>query len=205
MMVISTSTLFLFLSLISYRTQGTTGLDKRVFRLDIDLDATENHFSQIRTGTCTFLSIRETHQIHKDIPAGDTGRNLIVESRPARGHLNNGLDSFSIYSNDLVELWDHAESLCGLSESWVFPLDISLGDERSDIGVDDGAQILLGQHQQGDTIWQQYLLGKRRAPLPPPPPLEIIPLITTGPAENGVDLVLFGDGCTSRFLEFMQA
>ena len=44
MMVISTGTLFLFLSLISYRTQGTTGLDKRVFRLDIDLDATENHF-----------------------------------------------------------------------------------------------------------------------------------------------------------------
>lgn len=33
-----------------------------------------------------------------------------------------------------------------------------------------------------------------------PPPLDIQPLIVTGPSENRVDLIFFGDGCTSPIL-----
>lgn len=33
-----------------------------------------------------------------------------------------------------------------------------------------------------------------------PPPLEIKPLIVTGPSSNRIDLIFFGDGCTFQTL-----
>jgi len=34
--------------------------------------------------------------------------------------------------------------------------------------------------------------------IPQPPPLEMIPLIISGPSSNRVDLVFFSDGCTPK-------
>ena len=50
----------------------------------------------------------------------------------------------------------------------------------------------------------QFLLANApKLPLPPPPSMTLTPLLVSGPSENRVDLVFFGDGCRCPVLKLV--
>ena len=52
-------------------------------------------------------------------------------------------------------------------------------------------------------VRDQFLLANApKPPLPPPPPMTLSPLLVSGPSENRVDLVFFGDGCECPVLKY---
>jgi len=50
---------------------------------------------------------------------------------------------------------------------------------------------------------QCQLTSAPKPSLPPPPPMTLTPLLVSGPSENRVDLVFFGDGCGCLVLEYL--
>ncbi|KAH8114551.1 IgA peptidase M64-domain-containing protein [Phellopilus nigrolimitatus] len=93
------------------------------------------------------------------------------------------------FSFDLDLLWTKAISFCGSPTSWSFPVyvapEVRQLSKASSIKGDDGGQLLFASNDYEDISLDT---------LPPSPPLEILPLIATGPSSNRVDLVFFGDG-----------
>jgi hypothetical protein len=80
---------------------------------------------------------------------------------------------------------------------WNFTFDVDVDEANDDDDVlgyketESSQARMTSVHNE-----RRRKLVKPKLPLPPPPPLEIFPLLTTGPAENRIDLVFFGDGCT---------
>lgn len=65
------------------------------------------------------------------------------------------------------------------------------------------------QHSSSTTaldneVRDQFMLASAPKPrLPPPPPMTLTPLLVSGPSENRVDLVFFGDGCGYLVLKYL--
>jgi len=67
-----------------------------------------------------------------------------------------------------------------------------------DAEQDSSGTIALENHVKD----QVTLASTPTRPLPPPPRLTLTPLLVSGPSENRVDLVFFGDGCKYCVLKY---
>lgn len=161
--------------------------NKGAFKLEI-------HKELSGTNACTFLSIIES-QLHKGLRISE-----IVEDLPFR-LANSGMDTteipslavnaFKFYSYQLPLLWQRAESLCGPPSSWEFETFI----------FTDSPQTIT-QSLQFDDVSTQFPLSSDYESLPTLskttiPNFDVVPLFTTGPSSNRLDITFFGDGCAS--------
>ena len=85
-----------------------------------------------------------------------------------------------LYAEEEDTLWIEARMLCNAFEGT---------EQRS------GGTIT----PENDIKDQFPLASPPKTPVPPPPPMTLTPLLVSGPSENRVDLVFFGDGCKCLF------
>ena len=88
-----------------------------------------------------------------------------------------------LYAEKEETLWIEAHKLCNAFEDaeWHSDDTIALArDVKSQVALASAPETLL----------------------PPPPPMTLTPLLVSGPSENRIDLVFFGDGCKYRVLNY---
>ncbi len=90
-----------------------------------------------------------------------------------------------LYAEKEAWLWIEVRMLCNAFED-----------------VEQQSSVTLSlEHEVRD----QFLLANApKPPLPPPPPMTLTPLLVSGPSENRVDLVFFGDGCGCLSLKYLS-
>jgi len=103
----------------------------------------------------------------------DTGPSEDVRSRVMMRHLR-------LYAEKDESLWSQAHMLCNAFED---AEQLSSGI----LGLENEAKV------------QFPLASALNPPLPPPPTITLTPLLVSGPSENRIDLVFFGDGCGYLF------
>lgn len=122
-------------------------------------------------GLCELVSFRSA-QANKDL----NDQNVIKEVTPVPiPHPGPSWNVFRFLSHDVHSLVSQAQLQCANDLS--APL-LSLGHPST--------QVHFSQDATSNALILDVDL----------PPLELIPLITSGPAENRVDLAFFADGCT---------
>jgi hypothetical protein len=90
-----------------------------------------------------------------------------------------------LYAEQEAWLWIEARMLCNAFED---------AEQRS------SSTIALENE-----VRNQFLLTSGpKPPLPLPPPMTLTPLLVSGPSENRVDLVFFGDGCGCLFWGYIH-
>lgn len=137
------------------------------------------------TGLCESVSLHET-QVHKGLDKSLAhGEQYIIETSKFTSGLpeHRVLERIRVFSYNKAALRDHARSYCDQDErDGSFTTHDTLGGQR----MQDASQTFMqsGSHDI--------------------PPLEIHPLIQSGPSDNRVDLVFFADGCKiwSLFLSY---
>ncbi|KAG8830081.1 hypothetical protein FRC17_005475 [Serendipita sp. 399] len=130
--------------------------------------------SQKLDGTCTILAIRLT-QLHKDL----LGLRAVTErqTQPVESD-GEHWDILRIYSYTESGLFARLRQECNNAALLENP------GTRPTM-LDNGQMVFVIQYtDSGSSL------------LPPPPPLKVTPLWISGPSENRVDLVFFGDGYT---------
>lgn len=121
-------------------------------------------------GHCQLLSFRSA-QRHKDLVDQDVVKEVTPVPVPHPGAFQNVV---RILSHDVHALVSHAQLHCSNDLSTSLP---SLGGRaQAPFSQDDGPNA--------------HILDVDL------PPLELVPLIISGPADNRVDLAFFADGCT---------
>lgn len=172
-------------ALLSAAATGLAFQSNRPYELEIQLRLSAESSAE----SCTFISLRET-QVHKDL---FSGKDELVSLEGAlfdgEGiHKDQGGKFIRHFSYNTGLLWDTAVAQCGSSLSWSFPVYIEPGIHapHSRLGYNDG-------DDQGTFIMDDSNVVLSD-PVPAPP-LEIIPLSTTGHSSNRIDFVFFGDGC----------
>lgn len=173
--------------------------ERDVFELEVRLEGHES--------SCRFLSLRSTQQ-HRGLNVESS----ITSSQSDLLEDSNGLVALSTesgglpdaswtdasqhrryFSYDRMSLINQAQQLCGPREKWDFPIFLDQASEDAAISElhrpDAFSEVLSGSRQTllADTI--------AKPPHVPAPELDIVPLTTSGPSDNRVDLVFFGDGC----------
>lgn len=136
-------------------------------------------------GACEPVLLRQT-QVHKDLLTGHShptsygDLNVVthVERQPQPKENDNSTTLLKIFGASEQDVWDRLKSECS-------PPPWPVRAKRSDgfLQPTENFQIPLGGNKQ------------IMSPLPPPPPLKVTPLLISGPSDNRIDLVFFGDGC----------
>lgn len=122
-------------------------------------------------GLCELVSFRSA-QIHKELD----NQNVIKEVTPVPvPHPGSSRTVFRVLSHDVHSLVSQAQLHCS---------------------NDLSASLLNLVHPSTQVPFSQDGTSNAHVLDVDLPPLELIPLITSGPAENRVDLAFFGDGCT---------
>lgn len=125
---------------------------------------------QANDGACEVVGIRQT-QLHKDL---HTDEDVVIEKLLGKhSDLDENRTMLRLYGAKEEQVWKRLEIIC---TGWL-----------SNEVQNDGSNP-----QRVFTQLNQVIKPK---PLPVPPPLTITPLLVSGPSENRVDLVFFGDGC----------
>ncbi|KAG8821207.1 hypothetical protein FRC18_011411 [Serendipita sp. 400] len=130
--------------------------------------------SQDVNGICKLLAIRPA-QLHKDL----LNFNTIVERQKQPIEFN-GEPWY------LLRIYGYTES--GLLER--------LQQECDNADVVKGYENHLDRLENQQAVLGAHGIDFGLSLLPPPPPLKVTPLCISGPSENRVDLVFFGDGYT---------
>jgi hypothetical protein len=137
----------------------------------------------LRDGRCIAIPPR-TVQMHKGLT--EEVRVVIEDIGPFEdGHSHLITPLMRLYAEKEETLWIHARMLCVAFE---------------DVEQHSSDTLSL----ENDIKSQLTLDGSSRVPSPPPPPMILTPLLISGPSENRVDLVFFGDGCKCFYLKYTE-
>ena len=124
-----------------------------------------------------------TVQMHKGLT--DTVRVVTEDIGPSEHVHSSGMTRLlRLYAEKEEWLWMEARMLCNAFE---------------DAGQHSNRTLALESE-----VRDQFLLASApEPPLPPPPTMTLTPLLVSGPSENRVDLVFFGDGCECLVLKYL--
>lgn len=143
---------------------------------------------------CTFVGLIGTHT-YKDLEHGNldlikkTGR-VFREEREEEKH--DGIYSH-YFSHNPGLLWDIAIKTCGAPRTWQFPAFISPLSRGMEVArLPDENQVILGERLRDEV----------QHPLSFHFPTIVSRLIMSGPSENRINFVFFGDGCRCFLSQF---
>jgi hypothetical protein len=162
--------------------EPTTGLMFRRFlhlgyvasllRLVCTRDGLEMSLYVLSNGRCIAIP-SQTVQMHKGLT--DEVRIITEDIGPSEGDpLRATARLMRLYAEKEETLWAEAHRLCN--------------------AVEDAGQHSSGAFTLKNDFNNQFALAGTPK-TPPPPAMTLTPLLVSGPSENRVDLVFFGDGC----------
>lgn len=193
-MTFKNATTLLFL-LAGLQLGNSLSSHNKTFKLEIHLD--ERASSPTEPRGCEFLSLAET-QAHKGLRHStivEDNALPVVYGGEVSGSSTDSQKFKRFYSNDVDQLWERAESVCGPSSGWDFDSIISPNLKHWQLKKTlqrpdnlDWTQYPVDESESRDVLSTGSLKGKV-------PSLEVIPLFITGPSSNRVDITFFGDGC----------
>ena len=177
-----------FLPIILLAGPGSAYVRKPTYRLEVEQETDASGFAH-----CTFVGLTGTH-LHKSLQRVDspyikkTG-NVNHEERSIQAP--DSATYAHYYSHDPDLLWSIAQNDCGAPGTWEFPAFIStLSRGMETARLPDADQMVL-RSRLGEEV-QNPLTASMG-------PTILRRLIISGPSENRINFVFFGDGCMWPF------